>query len=104
MSKVPSSLVGDETGLIKIVQYKDGIGQIVSKYGTQNRELGIERLTALGEDNVLMATRNSTIRLWNGTDNLENVIEKIEGGRIKSLNYFNENIVICTENVSIFTF
>jgi len=101
--QVPPTLHGDETGLIKEVAYgEDGVGKVKTVFGIQKRELGVEKLCVFGVNNVAVATRSSSLLLWDGT-NLKSVVQSVGGGRIRGIGGFEDRLVTCGETVSSFS-
>ena len=93
----PKVLVGDETGLLKLVSFnrEDGTGKIEASYGTQGREKGVERLCAFEENSVVIGTKSGAVRLWNGVA-IEDSIDKVGGGRICGMNLLNaDRLITC---------
>jgi hypothetical protein len=104
----PPTLSGDETGLVKEIHYPIsieegsatvGMGKPKAIFGSQNRELGIEKLCLFEENQVAVAAKNSSVRLWDGA-RLKPVVQTVGGGRIKILAGSGNRLVTCGQDVS----
>ena len=100
-----STLHGDETGLLKLVEFdeEEKSGKVVSVYGSQSREAGIDRMLVLGEEEVLLATANGGVSVWDGHSVTPTPIQGFTGGRIRSLlasAELSDRVVVCGEKVS----
>jgi len=96
---VPPTLHGDETGLVKQVEYDtEGTGKAVGTFGVQSREHAVDKLCVLGERQVAIGLRNGEVRAWNGTD-IQPLAKAVDGQRIRGLCGFQDRLVSCGQNV-----
>lgn len=102
---VPWTLHGDETGLVKETHFdgENGAGKTEAVFGTQSRELGVDRFCVFGERDVAIATKSTSCRIWDGQQITDLVPSLNQGSRIRGLLATEEKdrLVSCSEDVRL---
>jgi hypothetical protein len=108
---IPWTLHGDETGLLKEVRYKGEVGVTERVWGSQDKDLGIEKMCYFKNEsskNMFLGLMDNSIHYWNG-ESVINFFQPKDTNNVTRSGLFcseiNKNQVISVmSNVSIFQY